>query len=193
MNDEQQNRLAEIRGLKEKITQLQVDYWFSFSDFGTWQFWVVLAALIVPLIILILFIDRNNILLLLFFGINFHLWFQYVNAAQISMGLLEYPYEILPYLPSIALDGSIAPVSYILMYQWVLNHAKNIYLHATLLSAVFAFVAKPIIVSFGFFHMYKGLNYFHLFLFYLLFFFVSYAITRLFVWMQQKRAGRNSA
>lgn len=186
MNERQQGLLTQIRSMKEDVLQLQTDYWVSFSDFGTWQFWVVLAALIVPLILLILFIDRKNILLLLFFGINYHLWFQYVDSIQITMGLHEYPYELFPFLSSIALDGSLVPVVFIFMYQWVLNHDKNIYLYASLLSAVLAFVVKPIMVNFDFFRMFKGNNYFYLFLFYMLFFFVSYGITRLFAWMQQK-------
>jgi hypothetical protein len=186
MKEKQIELLNRIRSMVEEVTQNQMEYWKSFSDIGTWQFWVVLLTLVVPLIILFVSIDKRKILLLGFFGLNYHIWFQYINATGISLGLWEYPYQIVPFLPSFALDASLVPISFILLYQWTLNHNKNIYLYSVLLSAVFAFVLKPIMVTFHFFHMYKGVNYFYLFLFYVAFFIVSKLITNLFLWLQQK-------
>ncbi len=85
-----------------------------------------------------------------FFGINYHLWFQYVNSAGVSMGLWEYPYELTSFQPSFTLDGSIAPVAFMLVYQWTLNHGKNVFLYSLLLSALFGFVMKPMMAYFDF-------------------------------------------
>ncbi|MFZ3579153.1 CBO0543 family protein [Virgibacillus sp. DJP39] len=186
MNEKQLELLNKIRSMAEEVTQLQIEYWKSFSDFGIWQFWVVSLMLIVPLIVLFISIDKGKMLLLGFFGLNYHIWFAYVNSIGISLGLWEYPYQIAPFLPSFSLDASFVPVSFMLLYQWTLNHKKNIYLYSVLLSAIFAFVLKPIMVNFHFFHMFKGVNYVHLFLFYVAFFIVSKLITNLFIWLQQK-------
>ncbi|WP_085994143.1 CBO0543 family protein [Oceanobacillus senegalensis] len=186
MKEKQVEYLNEIRSMAEELTQFQIEYWKAFSDFGIWQFWVVILMLIAPLIVLFLSIDKGKMLLLGFFGLNYHVWFAYVNAIGISLGLWEYPYQILPFLAGFALDASLIPVCYMLLYQWTLNHKKNIYLYAVLLSAILAFVLKPMMVNLHLFHMFKGINYIHLFLFYVAFFLVSKLITNLFVWLQQK-------
>lgn len=186
MNEKQSELLYQIRSMLEEVNQLQIEYWQSFSYFDTWQFWIVVIALILPIIILFFSIDKRKMLLLGFFGLNYHVWFAYVNKIGINMGLWEYPYELVPFLPSFALDASLVPVSFMLLYQWTLNRQKNIYLYSVLLSALFAFVLKPIMVNFHFFHMFKGVNYIYLFLSYIALFIVSKLITNLFLWLQKQ-------
>lgn len=48
----------------EEVNQLQLEYWKSFSYFDTWQFWIVVIALILPIIILFFSIDKRKMLLL---------------------------------------------------------------------------------------------------------------------------------
>jgi hypothetical protein len=187
MKEEQIELLNKIRNMAEETTKLQIEYWNSFSDFGAWQFWIVVLMLIVPLIFLILLIDRSKILLLGFFGLNYHIWFAYTNVIGIDLGLWEYPYQIVPFLPSFALDASLVPVAFMLLYQFTLNHNKNIYLYSLLLSGFFAFFLKPIMVNIHLFKMNDWVNYFHLFLFYMLFFIVSKLITNVFLWLQQRQ------
>lgn len=186
MGDKQKEYLNQIRSMAEELSQLQIEYWKLFSDLEHWQFWVVVMMLVVPLIVLFISINKDKTLLLGFFGLNYHIWFAYVNSIGINLGLWEYPYQILSFIPSFALDASLVPVSFMLLYQWTLNHKKNIYLYSILLSGFFAFILKPILVNFHFFHMFKGVNYFHLFLFYVLFFVVSKLITNLFLWLQKR-------
>jgi len=187
MKEKQSEMLNLIRSLEEEISQIQIEYWRLFSDLGTWQLWVGVIMLIAPLIVLFITIDRRKMLLLGFFGLNYHIWFHYVNATGIRLGLWEYPYTIVPFLPSFSLDASLVPISFMLLYQWTLNHSKNIYLYSVLLSALFAFVMKPIMVFLHLFHMHKGVNYFYLFLFYFVFFIVSKLISNLFIWMQEHK------
>lgn len=188
MKEKQTELLSQIRSIEEKLSHFQMEYWKSFSNFDTWQLWVVIIMLIAPIIVLFVSIDKRKMLLLGFFGLNYHVWFHYANAFGISLGLWEYPYQIVPFLPSFALDASLVPVCFMLLYQWTLNHNKNIYLYSVLLSAIFAFILKPIMVNLHFFHMFKGVNYVHLFLFYVAFFIVSKLITNLFLSIQQKKS-----
>ncbi|KGR80304.1 hypothetical protein [Ureibacillus sinduriensis] len=186
MKEKQSELLNQIRSMLGELNQLQLEYWKSFSDFDTWQFWLVVIALIVPIIILFFLIDKRVTLLLGFFGLNYHVWFSYVNKTGINMGLWEYPYQLVHFLPSFALDASLVPVSFMLLYQWTLNSKKNIYLYSTLLSAFFAFVLKPIMVNFHFFDMFKGVNYIHLFLYYIALFIVSKLITNFFLFLRKQ-------
>jgi hypothetical protein len=187
MKEKQFEQLNEVRSMIEELSQLQIDYWKTFSGVDIWQFWLVVITIIVPLIILFFFIDKSKALLLGFFGLNYHVWFAYVNKVGISMGLWEYPYQIVPFLPSFALDASLVPISFILLYQWTLNHNKNLYIYSVILSSFFAFVLKPLMVKFNFFHMFKDVNYVHLFLFYMAFLIASKIITNVFASLQEKK------
>lgn len=191
MNEQQMDLLQEIRAALTSVTQLQQDYWNTYSNMGTWQFWLVILMLLLPLIALFLYMDKRKALLLGFFGFNYHVAFHYTNAIGISLGLWEYPYPMLSFLPSFALDASLVPIVFMFLYQWTLNHGKNIYLWAAVLSGVFAFVMKPIMVWLHLFHMYEWVNYFGLFVFYYLFFLISKGVTSLFLWLQDK-AGTNN-
>lgn len=190
MKEKQLELLNEIRSMAEEVSQFQMEYWKSFSDFGIWQFWVVILMLIAPLIVLFISIDKSKMLLLGFFGFNYHIWFAYANSIGINLGFWEYPYQIVPFLAGFALDASFIPVSFMLLYQWTLNHKKNIYLYSVLLSAIFAFVLKPIMVNLHFFHMFKGVNYVHLFIFYVAFFIISKLITTFFLWFHKRKLNK---
>lgn len=191
MSDQQLESLEEIRQASEKLTQISIDYWSTYSSFNDIKFWVVVCMLVIPLVVLYLKIDRSKMLLLGFYGLNYHVWFAYTNSIGINLGLWEYPYEVLPVLPSFALDASFVPVCFMLTYQWTLNNGKNFYLYSTILSAVFAFIIKPILVGHHLFRMFYGINYLSLFLFYILFFVVSKLITNLFIKLQKNKNEAN--
>lgn len=185
MKERQQEYLEQIRNFSKKTTDLSTQYWKEFSDFDSIQFWFILSVLIIPLIVLIWKIDRKKMFLLGFFGLNYHIWFAYANAGGIRLGKWEYPYEIIPMMPSFSLDASLIPICYMFVYQWILNHQKNFYFYAICLSAAFAFIMKPILVHFHFFHMFDSINYFILFLFYIGIAIMSKLVTNIFGKMQK--------
>ncbi|MFD2043643.1 hypothetical protein ACFSTA_04550 [Ornithinibacillus salinisoli] len=186
MHQEQSELLQRIKSITKESTELQIEYWKMYSDYETWQFWVIILLVIIPLIVLFFVIDRRNILLLGFFGLNYHVWFHYINSVGIKLGLWEYPYQILPFLPSFALDAALVPILFILVYQWTLKYQKNVYIYGIILSGILAFIMKPIMVSVDYFKMYEGVNYIHLFLFYVGLFLLSKLAASLFLHLQQK-------
>ncbi|RTR27613.1 hypothetical protein EKG37_19035 [Robertmurraya yapensis] len=190
MSEKQVELLDKVRVLNEELSKLNTEYWKEFSSFNDLKFWIVVLILVIPLIVLLWKIDRDKMLLLGFYGMNYHIWFAYTNSAAIRMGFIDYPYEILPILPSFALDASLVPACYMLVYQWTLNRNKNFYLYSILLSAVFAFIMKPILIMHDLFRMFKGWNYFTLFLFYVGLFIFSKVITNIFLKMQEQHGGK---
>ncbi|MFB5191643.1 CBO0543 family protein [Alicyclobacillus fastidiosus] len=157
-------------------------YWSLYSGPGTWQFWFNCFILIAPLTVLYVQLDRRKALLIGFYGFNVHIWFGLIDAFGSGRALWTYPYKIFPFLPiSFALDVSLVPVVYMLVYQWTINHEKNYYLYATLTSAAFAFVLKPVFSVLQLFHLYRWMNYFYLFLGYVVVMLVSKLITDLFL------------
>ncbi|WP_409304201.1 CBO0543 family protein [Peribacillus sp. SCS-155] len=187
MEHTQRTELNDIENLQLKVSDSWSDYWSQYSDFGTWQFWINLAFLIIPLIVLYIFMDKRKALLLGFFGFNVHVWFTYIDTYGGTRALWYYPYKLLPVLPiSFALDVSLVPVSYMLLYQWALNNKKNYYLFMLILSALFSFVLKPLLISLDLFELNRGANYFHLFLGYVAVGIVSKLITNLFLYFEHK-------
>ncbi|MDQ0903506.1 MULTISPECIES: CBO0543 family protein [unclassified Paenibacillus] len=166
MTDKQQEALRELTNSISTVTNDWTMYWKTYSNIGTWQFWVVMAFFIVPLIILVLKMDRKKAFRLGFYGLAIHVIAIYIDSYGTSHKMWEYPFKIFPYPPaSFGLDASLIPVTYMLMYQWTLNRHKNYYVYLGLLSIVFAFVFKPLISWLELFHLVES-SYVQLFIFY---------------------------
>ncbi len=183
---EQIEALRKLTLKTEQLSQLQMEYWQQYANIDTWGFKIILLMFVLPLVWLYFAIDRKNILLLGFYGLNIHVWFSYINIAGVRQGFFSYPYELIPFIPgNLALDAALIPVLFMLVYQWTIKHNKNFYLYSLLLSAVLSFVFKPIIVSMNMFVLHKGTNYLILFILYCIIFLFSKVITNIFLKLQR--------
>jgi hypothetical protein len=188
LGSKQIRRFDEMNDGYRQLSNDNIGYWVDYSNLATWQFWFLLAMLLLPLVALYLFIDRKKALLIGFYGFNVHVWFHYIDTYGATNKLWSYPYKVIPNLPfSVALDTSFVPITYMLLYQWTVNKTKNYYLYATLWSACLAFILKPALTTFGLFRMYDGMNYFFLFLGYVVVMLVSKWITNLFNRFQKQQ------
>lgn len=186
MGPDQLASFEKVKLMTEQLSKAQMEYWQQFSHIETWGFKIVLLMFVLPLVYLYFAIDRKNILLLGFYGLNVHVWFSYINIAGVKQGFFAYPFELIPFIPgNLALDAALIPILFMLVYQWTINHNKNFYIYSTALSLVLAFIFKPILVNTNMFVLYKGTNYFHLFLLYCIIFLFSKLITNLFLKMQR--------
>jgi len=186
LNTGQAKLLDEITALEEKVSTLTNHYWRTFSNADTWQFWLLLALLVLPLVALYILIDRKKAFHLGFFGFNVHVWFHYIDIYGFTHGLWSYPYKVIPFLPSsVTLDTAFIPVIFMLVYQWTINNKKNYYIYLTGLCFFLSFLFKPTMVAFGLFQFYKGINYFHLLAGYITVMLISRAITNVFLYFQQ--------
>ncbi|MCV9884948.1 CBO0543 family protein [Metabacillus halosaccharovorans] len=177
------DRLQEFDNIlydRKENTDSLINYWVDYSNPLTWQFWILIAILLVPLIILYFKIDRSKVYLIGFFGYNVHVFFTFIDIYGINRGYWHYPYQVIPALPSISFDTALVPVAFMLIYQWTLNHQKNYYIYAIIMAAIFAFILKPLLVNIGLFRMYGSINYFHLFIGYIIVLLISKCITWIF-------------
>ncbi|PAK42759.1 CBO0543 family protein [Priestia megaterium] len=182
MDTNQKMKIDHILETQVELKNAWLDYWQSYSSFGTWQFWVSISLLIIPLIALYVFMDKKRAILLGFYGYNVHAWSIYIDDFSVYHDLWFYPYKFLPILPmSVALDASLIPVLYILMYQFTSNNKKNYYLYLLGLSMGMAFVYKPIMEALGLFQLHRGTTPIHLFIAYLTVGLIAKVITNLFL------------
>lgn len=187
MTNEQDKRLEHILNQQENVVNMWLDYWRDFSTWETWQFWAIIFMLIAPLIIIYFAIDKRKIFQIGFYGFNIHTWFTYSDAIAMRTAHVTYPFQAIPVLPvNFALDAALVPVSFMLIYQWCLNHNKNVFFYGVILSAIFSFAVKPLLVSVELMQLNKGMNYFYLFLNYLLILFLAIMITNIFQYLRNK-------
>lgn len=107
MTAEQQEYLDKLGRLLQEHTQVMTEYWRQYSHAGTWQFWVNVAMLVVPLVVLYFTLDRRKVFLICFYGFSFHTLVAYVDSYMNRAGLWNYPYMIFPYMPSnLSIDAS---------------------------------------------------------------------------------------
>jgi hypothetical protein len=182
VDKDQLEKLEKIRKVEIEQSERWIDYWQEYSNFTTWQFWIGVAMLVIPLVLLILFIDRKKIFHLGFYGFSIHIFFAMTDAFGVLRGLWIYPYKLLPALPaSLSLDSSFVPVSFIFLYQFILNKGKNYYIWMLLLCLAFAFFIKPVLLGIGLFRFGGKENFFMLFCGYLAVALISKWITDFFI------------
>nr|WP_263326824.1 hypothetical protein [Neobacillus sp. Marseille-Q6967] len=170
---------SKIYETNEKLNSLVTDYWHHYSSLGTWQFWVVLGLFIIPLIIVYFSVDRSRIFEIFFYGYTVHILWANVEIIFGNKSLFIHTYFLSSYLPNpLSMTASVLPVSYLLLYQYCINHQKNFYLYSIFLSALYAFVFAPLEEYIGLLDIRKGMNLFYLFLIDVAIAYTAYWFTR---------------
>jgi hypothetical protein len=182
----QMDKFDKIVKNSNQSTDALIDYWKDFALYTSLEYWMMVAILLVPLLILFFKIDKNKIFLVGFFGYSIHVIFAYVDSYGKHSGLWNYPFPIIPALPGLAIDSSLVPVTFMLVYQWTLNNKKNYYVYSIITAVIFSFIIKPLLVELGLFRMYGNINYLHLFIAYLFVLLTAKFITNVFLWTQKK-------
>jgi hypothetical protein len=163
----------------EEINSLYSSYWKQYSDFGTWQFWLVFSLLVIPIILLFFTIDRKRIFEIFFFGYTVHMLWSYIDIALGRNGYFVHTSFLTPLLPHATnMTASVLPVGFLLVYQYCTNNKKNFYLLSVILSAVFAFGFASFEEFLGLVEVRKGMNNFYIFLIDIGIVFISNWITK---------------
>ncbi|MDQ0270960.1 hypothetical protein [Cytobacillus purgationiresistens] len=170
----------QIHSKGDELNSLLTNYWNQYSDFGTWQFWMVLLLLIAPIILLYFTVDRKRIFELFFFGYTVNMLWTLSDIALGRSGLFVHKYFLIPSLPiSTNITASVLPVAFLWLYQYCTSRKNNFYLYTLILSAVFAFGFASLEKYLGLVEFRNGMNQFHLFLFDVGIIFLSYWFTKL--------------
>lgn len=179
----------EIYKNNDQLNSLYSSYWHQYTGIGTWQFWVVLVSLVVPLAAVYFFVDRKRIFELFFFGYTVHVLWSYTDIALGRSGYVTHKYFLLPILPNaMNITPSVLPVGFLLLYQYCTNKGKNFYLYTALLSALFAFVFAQLEEYIGLLTLQKGMNHFYLFFIDIGIACIAYWFTKLILRLKEKAA-----
>lgn len=156
---------AQINDKSEELNSIISSYWNTYSNMGTWQFWMVVSFLVLPLILLYFTVDKKRMFELFFFGYTVHMLWTYIDLALERYGYFIHTYFLTPVFPmALSMTASALPVGFLLIYQYCTNKKKNFYLYTLLLSAVFAFGFASLESQLGLLEFNKGMNQTYLFL-----------------------------
>lgn len=170
----------QIYDKNDELSQLISAYWSQYSDMGNWQFWLVLAFLLLPLILLFFTVDRKRMVEIFFFGYTVHILWTYIDQVLASYNYFIHTYFLSSLFPSaLSMTASALPVGFLLIYQYCTKHKKNYYFYSLLLSALFAFGFATIEEYMGLVEIRKGLNQLHIFLIDIAISFIAYWFTKL--------------
>lgn len=179
--------------MRAESTNAFVDIWKEYSILSTFEYWIMVAILVLPLIVLFFKIDKSKIFFIGFYGYSAHVITAYADLWGMNKGYWHYPFQVIPTLPSLSVDASLIPVVFMLIYQWTLNHKKNFYLYSSIGAGVVSFAFKPLLVALGLFKLYGKMTYFHLFAAYFLGIFVAKFITDVFLWTEKRYNRKKSS
>ncbi|PKG23734.1 hypothetical protein [Niallia nealsonii] len=179
----------EIYKNNDQLNSLYSSYWNQYTGIGAWQFWVVLASLVVPVALLYFLVDRRRIFELFFFGYTVHVLWSYTDIALGRSGYAVHKYFLLPILPNaMNITASVLPVGFLLLYQYCTNRNKNFYLYSVLLSVAFAFVFAQLEEFIGLLTLRKGMTHFYLVLIDIGIAYIAYWFTKLIIRLKAKAA-----
>jgi hypothetical protein len=184
--DSRLEQLDKAVKLRKESADILLDYWSRYSIFTTFEFWCIVSLFFVPLIVIILKIDKSKIFLIGFYGYSVHMLSFYINLLGVNRGLWSYPFQLIPTMPSFAFDSSFVPVTFMLVYQWTLNHKKNYYKMALIVAVLLAFIIDPIFVKMGLIRLYGHTNYAYRLVIYVIPLIWAKLITNVFLWLQKR-------
>lgn len=178
----------QISATNDELNSLLSSYWSSFSSMGSWQFWVVFAFLVLPLILLYFKLDRRRVFEIFFFGLIVHLLWSYVDQGLASNNYFIHTYFLSPLYPSaLSITASLLPVGFLLLYQHCTNTKKNFYLYTLFLAAAFSFGFASAEEYVGLVEFRNGMNQFYLFVIDVIIVYIAYWFTLLIKKFKQNR------
>ncbi|GGJ89814.1 hypothetical protein GCM10007063_10580 [Lentibacillus kapialis] len=166
---------------KQELESLMKEHWQLFSGMDTWFFWINLATIIVPLIILYFTVDRKRLFEISFFGYSVHVLWLNIDTLLTANNYFNHPHSISYLLPEgVTVTAVLFPVIFMLLYQYCTNNGKNFYLYAIVASIIFVFGYGTFSVSVDLLRVHKGMNFFYLTLIDIAIVFIAFWATKLF-------------
>jgi len=126
-------------------SQLSTEHFVRFEVY-TWQWWIGIACVIIPLLLWWKLVDRRRILEITVFGLVISVLATFLDVTGSELLLWNYTIRILPQVPLLfPVDFIMVPIFYMLIYQqykvW-----KPFLFASTIVALALAFVAEPLAV-----------------------------------------------
>ena len=136
------NEFQQIIDAHKYFVQLRYEHWMQYEVYtGMW--WLLLCAWILPWIVWLFLVKRQQITELFCYGITVMFTITILDEIGLMKGLWTYSIKIIPYTPYLeSIDWGILPVVYMLIYQYFPDWNGFIIAQITL-AALYSFVGEP--------------------------------------------------
>jgi len=125
--------------------QLSMEHWVKYEVF-TWQWWIGVACVILPLLVWWKLTDKRRILTITAFGFMVNILATFLDVIGSELLLWNYNIRTLPQIPLLLpVDFVIVPVVYMLIYQHY-KAWKPFLLASIIVSLALSFIAEPLAV-----------------------------------------------
>lgn len=144
----------QVLDAQNKTIQLENLHWLKYELF-TFQFWLLVAMLILPWFIWWKLVDKKRFLEITIYGLIVVTFATFLDEVGCQLNLWEYRYDLEPLFPRlIPMNFTMLPVGYMLIYQyfrkWKTFIAANI-----AAAALFSFVGEPVFVLLDIYELLK--------------------------------------
>ncbi|GHH99489.1 CBO0543 family protein [Neobacillus kokaensis] len=142
----------DVKKARETLRDISTEHWFH-GDLLTWQWWLLLAATILPWIIWVKFRDKKRTYELLSYGLTWAVMASLLDIIGGEMLLWGYPHKLFPMVPPLfPADITVIPVAFMFIYQYT-NKYKTYLFSSILLSAFFSFIVEALFIKWGMFEL----------------------------------------
>jgi hypothetical protein len=109
---------AEILDIQRHLHELQYEHGLR-NELFTWQWWALVALLIIPWLIWWKLVDRTRIGIILAYGIYIIFVVTAMDATGAALQYWMYPIKLLPAVPdSVGIDRGLLAVVHMFIYQY---------------------------------------------------------------------------
>lgn len=133
-----------------QLYEARIDHWLG-DTLGSWRWWVLIGVLILPWFIWYRLVDKKKLPELVLFGLVIMVFASSLDEIGFVTGRWSYPVEVVPMLLRLVpADYTVLPITFMLIYQYCPTW-KRYFWRLVIISSVFAFIAEPLLVYFGFY------------------------------------------
>lgn len=134
--------LQRTQQLISALVQTNIERFYKYG-FLTPQWWLLVAFLIVPWIVLIIVIDKKRKLEIISVGMFVAIVTKLLDLVGYNLNFWDYPVQLIPLVPeAFSFDMSMVPVAYMLMYQY-LKSWKSYCIGLLCIALMYAFIGEP--------------------------------------------------
>ncbi|OMF43996.1 hypothetical protein BK138_35120 [Paenibacillus rhizosphaerae] len=169
----------DVEDVQQILEQISVKAWLAYS-LGSWQWWTLLVASIVPWLIWWRFVDKDRGRELLTYGVVFSLMALILDNLGTFFNFWGYNIKLLPLTVNFFSGNcSVFPVVFMFMCQ-LCKSWKTFVISSVIIAAVFSYICEPLFIVFNMYRYSKPWSHTYSFIrFVLVFSLVRWTVRRI--------------
>ncbi|MBT2690172.1 hypothetical protein J7I93_18545 [Bacillus sp. ISL-47] len=147
----------EVQKVRETLRDVSFEHWVQ-DDLWSFNWWLLVAATVLPFVIWWRLVDKERFFELLAFGLICGMIACFLDVMGVDLLLWGYPDKLFHFIPPLMpADFVVIPVSGMLIYQYF-STWKSFGIASAILSAIFAYIIE---LLFSLLHMFELIHWKH--------------------------------